>query len=75
MAYSTATDPTNGLTFAYDKSEPELGGWYLTPCCGASGKGASVGTGVVCRGCYTEVDPIYGTGPAVRFGGVGVSSP
>lgn len=32
----------------------------LTPCCHASGKGAESATGVVCRGCYREVDPKYG---------------
>jgi hypothetical protein len=33
----------------------------LTHCCLASGKGAEVSTGVVCRSCYEEVDSIYGT--------------
>lgn len=32
----------------------------LTPCCHASGKGADVATGVVCRGCHREVDGKYG---------------
>ncbi len=32
----------------------------LTHCCLASGKGAECETGVVCRSCYEEVDPIYG---------------
>jgi hypothetical protein len=33
----------------------------LTPCCGASGKGSSnVESGVVCRSCYQEVDPMFG---------------
>jgi hypothetical protein len=32
----------------------------LTHCCLASGKGAEVSTGVVCRSCYEEVDSIYG---------------
>ncbi|MFI6031582.1 hypothetical protein [Amycolatopsis magusensis] len=32
----------------------------LTPCCHADGKGAESATGVVCRGCYREVDPKYG---------------
>jgi hypothetical protein len=35
----------------------------LTPCCHASGKGAESATGVVCRGCYREVDPKFG-GPS-----------
>lgn len=32
----------------------------LTPCHQASGKGSEVPTGVVCRSCYEEVDPLYG---------------
>ena len=30
----------------------------LTPCCGASGKGG--GSGVICRKCYRDVDPMFG---------------
>jgi hypothetical protein len=32
----------------------------LTPCCHASGKGAEVSTGVVCRSCMDEVDGKFG---------------
>jgi len=33
----------------------------LTPCCAASGKGsANVESGVVCRACYAEMDPMFG---------------
>lgn len=32
----------------------------LTNCCYASGKGASVPSGVVCRSCYQEVSGIFG---------------
>lgn len=31
-----------------------------TPCCGATGTGSATSTGVACRGCYNEVDSIYG---------------
>lgn len=31
----------------------------LTECCDATGKGSEVG--IVCRSCYREVDPIFGT--------------
>lgn len=43
----------------------ELGSlrYALTPCCGASGKGADCNSGVVCRSCYREVDAYFG-GPA-----------
>jgi hypothetical protein len=35
--------------------------FYVTDCCGGSAKGsANVATGVVCRACYTEVDPMLG---------------
>lgn len=37
--------------------------YYLTPCCGASGKGSAGSyTGVVCRACYVDVDLDYGMG-------------
>lgn len=37
--------------------------YLLTPCCKASGKGSiDSATGVVCRRCYREVDPIFGFG-------------
>ena len=34
--------------------------YFLTPCCGASGKGSD--GGIVCRACYHDVDDIYGDG-------------
>lgn len=32
----------------------------LTPCCEATGKGMDTETGVGCRACYEEIDPIFG---------------
>lgn len=47
-----------GITVARDS-----GMFYpLTSCCRATGKGAEVETGTVCRSCYREVDPTYGDG-------------
>jgi hypothetical protein len=34
--------------------------YYLTECCGASGKGS--GEGIVCRSCYRPVGDQYGMG-------------
>lgn len=34
--------------------------YRLTNCCGASGKGSEVASGVVCRACYREVLPEFG---------------
>jgi len=34
--------------------------YALTPCCNATGKGADVTTGVVCRSCYEEVSSRFG---------------
>lgn len=53
-----ASDPIGGLltsdgTIVY----------YLTECCGASGKGsANSATGVVCRSCYRQVPASLGAG-------------
>lgn len=42
--------------------DPDVSGlvYALTPCCNATGKGASVPSGVVCRSCYREVDGYFG---------------
>lgn len=53
-----ASDPIGGLitsdgTIVY----------YLTECCGASGKGSDISpTGVVCRNCYRTVPSALGAG-------------
>jgi len=31
----------------------------LTPCCDATGKGG--GTGIICRKCHEDVDPVFGS--------------
>jgi hypothetical protein len=36
----------------------EWGLYPLTPCCQASAKGS--GSAVVCRGCYQEIDTLFG---------------
>jgi hypothetical protein len=39
--------------------------YYLTECCGASAKGSVAGgePAVVCRCCYSEIDPMLGDVP------------
>lgn len=32
----------------------------LTPCCGADGTGIETDTGVACRACHDEVEPVFG---------------
>lgn len=35
--------------------------FYASPCCEASAKGSANGaTGVVCRACYRDIDPMLG---------------
>jgi len=34
--------------------------YRLTNCCGATGKGSEVESGVVCRACYRQVDSEFG---------------
>lgn len=53
-----ADDPLGGLLTA------DFGlVYYLTRCCGASGKGsANSSTGTVCRACYREVSAEFGRG-------------
>lgn len=49
-----------GLRYVTD---PETGwDFYITDCCDASAKGSVAGDypAVVCRACYTEVDPALG---------------
>ncbi|GAB4989885.1 MULTISPECIES: hypothetical protein [Mycobacterium] len=51
-----ADDPIGGLITVTDAMVH-----YLTRCCGASAKGsANSATGVVCRGCYHDIDPELG---------------
>ena len=48
---------TDGAQVAVDDTGAA---YFLTPCCHASGKGADVSTGVVCRKCYDEVSWCFG---------------
>ncbi len=53
-----ADDPLGGLITADSGII-----YYLTRCCGASGKGSANSTsGVVCRSCYADVGPEFGLG-------------
>lgn len=52
------SDPIGGFLTAQDGIV-----YYLTDCCGASGKGSvNSPTGVCCRKCYREVDAVFGMG-------------
>ena len=53
-----ASDPIGGLL-----TESAGVMHYLTPCCGASGKGSATSpSGVCCRACYAPVSSVFGTG-------------
>ena len=62
LARDTLTLPVGDVTFSVVFAEcgKPYGIIVLTPCCKASGKGMEYETGVGCRRCYREVDPIHG---------------
>ena len=61
---TTITDKYHG-TFAVSLDVQSI--YRLTPCCGASGKGSMVGDrpAIVCRGCYNEVEDVFGYGASI----------
>ena len=63
----TTTTLTGPATIAHDHvgrlTVSDGIAYYLTPCCGASGKGsAGSRTGVVCRSCYSDMAADFGDG-------------
>lgn len=41
--------------------------WFVTDCCAGAAKGGD--SGIYCKGCYEDVDPIYGDVYTKRFHG------